>query len=67
MDKGKGVNRLIYLPNQIDEIVETTRRRLGYSRSSFYRYAVTLLLQDLNILTKTVNASIEKEGETKNV
>ena len=49
-----GCVRAIYLPSKIDELVEDTRKKLGYSRSAFHRYAITRLLQDLSLLSKEV-------------
>jgi len=57
-----GISRSVYIPNGIDEQIEKTRKKLGWSRSYFYRYAVTKLLQELTVL-KT--AAHEEEGASK--
>ena len=49
-----GCFRTVYLPLRIDELVEVARKKLGYSRSAFYRYALTRLLQDLGLLSEEV-------------
>jgi len=50
-----GVRRVVWVPVELDNIVEDTRRRLGLNRSAFYKYAVTKVLQELNVLSKTVH------------
>ena len=63
--EGMAERRTLYIPKTIDEKVEETRRSLGMSRSRFYLYAVTKLLQELSVLSSTVhshaNSSIHKE------
>jgi len=53
--------RTLYVPVNLDEKIEKTRKRLGMSRSRFYLYAVTKLLQELSVLTE----SVHKEAESK--
>jgi ACT domain-containing protein len=47
------------VPTELDNIIENTREKLGLNRSAFYKYAVTRVLQELNVLSKTVH-----EGKT---
>jgi hypothetical protein len=50
-----GVRRVVWMPLELDSIAEQTRQKLGLNRSNFYRYAVTRILQELNVLSKTVH------------
>jgi len=54
MRKTRGVVRGIYFPNDVDNLVEAARAKLGMSRSQFLRYAVVRLLQDLGVLSKAL-------------
>ena len=60
--EGGGERRTLYIPKTIDEKIEEARQALGMSRSRFYLYAVTKLLQELSILTETVH---NKKGGNK--
>lgn len=53
MPSDAGKLRTIYVPAKLDVIIENTRGNLGLSRSAFYKYAITKLLQDLSVLTRT--------------
>jgi ACT domain-containing protein len=35
----------------MDAIIEDTRKKLGMGRSVFYKYAITRLLQEINVLS----------------
>ena len=59
MEKETGVRRVVWVPIELDNIIENTREKLGLNRSAFYKYAVTRVLQELNVLSKTVH-----EGKT---
>lgn len=52
-----GVRRVVWIPNDLDLIIEKTRQRLGLNRSAFYKYAMMQLLQQLSVLS----SSIKKE------
>ena len=41
----------MWLPNDLDEIVEKVRKNLGMSKSGFYRYAVLRLLEGMSVLS----------------
>ena len=47
-----GIRRVVWIPSKLDEKIEDTRKRIGYTRSAFYRYAVTRLLEQMSILSK---------------
>ena len=49
--KEKGKRQLVWLPDDLFDITEKVRKKLGMSRSGFYRYAITQLLQQLSILS----------------
>jgi hypothetical protein len=42
-----GIRRVVWLPKKLDAKIEETRRSIGYTRSGFYRYALTRFLEDL--------------------
>jgi hypothetical protein len=48
--KERGIRRVIWMPGTLDGLVETTKERLGLTRSGLYRYAITRLLEELNVL-----------------
>ena len=50
-----GVRRTVWVSNALDILIEDTRKKLGMNRSTFYKYAVTKLLQELLILSKTLH------------
>ncbi|MEM3697468.1 MAG: hypothetical protein QXQ94_08240 [Candidatus Bathyarchaeia archaeon] len=47
----KGVRRVLWIPKKLDEEIENLRHQIGYTRSGFYRYALTRLMEQL-LLTK---------------
>ena len=52
--KKKGIIRALYLSPILDEQVERTRERLGLNRNAFYKYAALRLLQELSVLSDSV-------------
>jgi len=56
----KGKMEMVWLPLGLYEIVEETRKKLGMNKSAFYRYAIVRLLEELNVLTKTVHEPEKK-------
>jgi hypothetical protein len=57
-----GVRRLVWLPIELDSTIEEVRQRLGMSKSAFYRYAITRLLQEMSILS-TKAKEVPNNGE----
>ncbi|MEM2150953.1 MAG: hypothetical protein QXG68_05435 [Candidatus Bathyarchaeia archaeon] len=52
MNEGEtGVRRVVWIPNELDEIIESVRKRLGISRSGFYRNAVLRYLESLSVIS----------------
>jgi len=47
----KGVRRVVWIPQKLDQEIENLRHNIGYTRSGFYRYALTRLIEQL-LLTK---------------
>jgi metal-responsive CopG/Arc/MetJ family transcriptional regulator len=47
----EGIRRVVWLPKKLDEEIEKTRQKIGYTRSGFYRYAITRFLEQI-LLTK---------------
>jgi len=54
-----GVRRLLWLPKELDEVIEETRKKLGMSKSAFYRYAVTRLLEEMSVLSTKAKENSE--------
>jgi ACT domain-containing protein len=59
--KENGVRRVVWMPTELDQIAESTRKKLGLNRSAFYKYAITRMLQELSVLSKTVHK--EESGD----
>jgi len=47
----KGKRRTFWVSTDMDSLIEETRKKLRMTRSNFYRYAATRLLQELSVLT----------------
>jgi len=47
--------RAVAVSEDLDSIIEKTRKRLGMNRSAFYKYAVARLLEELNVLTEAAH------------
>jgi len=59
----KGVRRVFWVPTDLDNLIENVRRKLGMSKSTFYRYAILRLLEDMSVLsTKAKEDMIDQEG-----
>ena len=52
----KGERRTFWLRNDLDVLVEETRKKLGMSKSGFYRYAVIRLLEEMSVLSTKAKA-----------
>jgi hypothetical protein len=50
-----GTRRSVWMPEDLDLVVEKARHKLGLNRSAFYKYALTKLLQDLSLLSEAVH------------
>jgi len=50
--------RAVVLSEDLDTLVEETRRKLGFNRSAFFKYAVVRLLQELSVLTERVHEEV---------
>jgi ACT domain-containing protein len=55
LEKENGVRRVVWMPSELDNMAESTRQKLGLNRSAFYKYAVTKMLQELNVLTTSIH------------
>jgi len=51
MQEEKGERRTFWVPNDLDDLIEETRKRLGMGKSAFYRYAVVRLLEEMSVLS----------------
>ena len=43
----KGIRRVVWVPEKLDHEIENLRHNIGYTRSGFYRYALTRLMEQL--------------------
>jgi len=50
----------VYIPPPLFNLAESARAKLGMSRSRFYQYAITRLLQELSLLTTKVHEDEKK-------
>jgi len=57
-----GTRRTMWVSTDLDEIVEEVRKKLGLSKSGFYRYAIIRLLEELNVLSTKASKA---EGASK--
>ena len=62
-----GTRQLVWLPNNLFVLTEIVRRKIGMSRSGFYRYAITQLLQDLSVLSARAKDELKKAVEQSKV
>jgi hypothetical protein len=52
----------VWLQNGLYDMIEETRKKLGMTKSGFYRYAITRLLQEMSVLsTKAKEEASEHE------
>ena len=58
----KKVATAVYIPKQLFELTEETRRKLGMNRSKFVQYCLMKTLQDLSVLTAQVHKETDKNG-----
>jgi hypothetical protein len=58
----KGKPTAIYLPNGLNQMIESTRAKLGMNRSRFIQYCILKTLQELNVMS----ANVHNERATKN-
>jgi hypothetical protein len=42
-----GIRRVVWIPEKLDQEIENLRHKIGYTRSGFYRYALTRLMEQL--------------------
>jgi hypothetical protein len=42
-----GIRRVVWVPQKLDDEIENLRQKIGYTRSGFYRYAVTRLMEQM--------------------
>jgi ACT domain-containing protein len=59
----KGTRQLVWLPNDLFELTENARKKLGISRSAFYRYSIMQLLQQLSVLSTKVKENPRADKE----
>lgn len=63
----KGVRRTFWVSRELDILIEDIRRKLGMTKSTFYRYAVLRLLEEMSILsTKAKEGMIQADKVQRN-
>lgn len=60
-----GIRRTLWVPNDMDILIERTRKKLGMNRSAFYKYAATRLLEELSVLSASVHE--EASGDSHQI
>jgi len=61
MAQGKGVRQLVWLPKDLFELTEKTRKKLGMSKSGFYRYAIIDLLRGMGAFSNELIEDIQND------
>lgn len=56
MPQENGIRRVVWVPTNLDQMIENTRKKLGLNRSAFFKYAVNRLLEELSVLTETAHS-----------
>lgn len=64
MSNENGIRRVVWVPNDLDRMIEETRKKIGLNRSAFFKYAVNRLLEELSVLSTTVHAEETTRGKT---
>lgn len=58
MDEEQGIRRVSWLPKKLDQQIEDIRKKIGYTRSGFYRYALTRLVEQ-TLLSKPTETYLD--------
>ncbi|MEM3378098.1 MAG: hypothetical protein QW674_04025 [Candidatus Bathyarchaeia archaeon] len=58
----EGKEIAVYIPRQLLKMIEETREKLGMNRSRFFQYCATKTLQELNVLSETIQKEMLKEA-----
>jgi len=56
--KENGIRRVVWIPEKLDREIENLRQKIGYTRSGFYRYAITRLLEQM-LLSKRKEVKLQ--------
>jgi len=59
MENEQGIRRVSWLPKKLDAEIENIRKKIGYTRSGFYRYALTRLLEHA-LLSKPTETHLDE-------
>lgn len=65
--KENGMRRQFWVSPDLDSIIEDVRVELGMSKSSFYRYAIIRLLQDMSVLSTKAKQNMNGQPEQDKV
>jgi len=53
-----GIRRVVWVPQKLDREIENLRQKIGYTRSGFYRYAITRLMEQM-LLSKRKEVKLQ--------
>jgi len=56
-ERAVGRHRTFWVSDAFDSMIESTRKKVGMSRSSFYKYCITKTLEQLQVLSSAVKES----------
>jgi hypothetical protein len=60
--KEPGSRQLVWLSNDLFELTEIVRGKLGLSRSGFYRYCILKTLDSMSVLSTKAKQSMSEGG-----
>lgn len=63
MEEENGIRRVVWIPHELDMIIERVRKKLGLSRSSFYRNAVLRYLESLSVISSKTLLLVEEKRD----
>jgi len=63
----KGVRRVVWIPLELDALIEEVRKKIGLSRSGFYRNAILRYLESLSVISsKSLLKDVKEERILEN-
>jgi len=48
----RGIRRVVWIPHKLDQLIENLRCKMGYTRSGFFRYALTRYVEQILFLSQ---------------
>jgi len=62
MRREDGFFRTVWVPKELDELIEEVRLKIGLSRSSFYRNAILRYLESLSVISSRTLLKVGENG-----